>query len=85
MTDPIKLIKEDIKQIQNQLDIEIGKVQLLQQEIKEIKEIAEKLIIEKQKQVNKLTQPIVENQGALKKSKEYLMKLEGKIEATTEK
>ena len=36
MTDPIKLIKEDIKQIQNQLDIEIGKVQLLQQEIKEI-------------------------------------------------
>ena len=34
MTEPIELIKEDIKQVRNQLDIEIGKVKLLQQEIK---------------------------------------------------
>ena len=48
MTEPIELIKEDIKQVRNQLDIEIGKVQLLQQEIKEIKEVAENQITEKQ-------------------------------------
>ena len=85
MTDPIKLIKEDIKQVRNQLDIEVGKVQLLQQEINEIKEAAEKEITEKQKEVNKLTQPIIENQGYLKKQTAMLGKLEGKIEATTEK
>jgi len=85
MTDPIKLIKEDIEQVRNQLDIEVGKVQLLQQEINEIKEAAEKEITEKQKEVNKLTQPIIENQGYLKKQTAMLGKLEGKIEATTEK
>jgi len=60
-------------------------VQLLQQEINEIKEAAEKEITEKQKEVNKLTQPIIENQGYLKKQTAMLGKLEGKIEATTEK
>lgn len=85
MTDPIKLIKEDIEQVRNQLDIEIGKVQLLQQEIKEIKEVAEKEITEKQKEVNRLTQPIIENQGYLKKQTAMLEKLEGKIEVITDK
>ncbi len=85
MTDPIELIKEDIKEVRNQLDIEIGKVQLLQQEIKEIKEVAEKEITEKQKEVNRLTQPIIENQGYLKKQTAMLEKLEGKIEVITDK
>ena len=85
MTEPIELIKEDIKQVRNQLDIEIGKVQLLQQEIKEIKEVAEKQITEKQKEINRLTQPIIENQGYLKKQTAMLEKLEGKIEVITDK
>lgn len=85
MTNPIKLIKEDIEQVRNQLDIEIGKVQLLQQEIKEIKEVAEKEITEKQKEVNRLTQPIIESQGYLKKQTAMLEKLEGKIEVITDK
>ena len=85
MTNPIKLIKEDIKEVRNQLDIEIGKVQLLQQEIKEIKEVAEKQITEKQKEINRLTQPIIENQGYLKKQTAMLEKLEGKIEVITDK
>ena len=85
MTNPIKLIKKDIQQVKDQLDIEISKVQLLQQEIKDIKEAAEKEILEKQKEVNRLTQPILENQGYLKKQTAMLEKLEGKIEVTTEK
>ena len=85
MTNPVDLIKEEIATIKDQLDIDIKKVSLLQQEIKEIQEQANKAITEKQKQINEATQPILENQGALKKSKEYLQKLEGKIDITTDK
>ena len=85
MTNPVDLIKEEIKTLQEQLDIDIKKVSLLQQEIKEIQDQAQKAITEKQTQINNATQPIIENQGSLKKLTELLNKLEGKIEATTDK
>ena len=82
MTNPIDLIKEEIATIQEQLEIDVKKVSLLQQEIKEIQGEAQKAINEKQTQINNATQPILENQGSLKKLTELLNKLEGKIEAT---
>ena len=85
MTNPVDLIKEEIATIQEQLEIDVKKVSLLQQEIKEIQEEAQKAINEKQTQINNATQPILENQGSLKKLTELLNKLEGKIEATTKK
>ena len=85
MTNPFDLIKEEIKTLQEQLDIDIKKVSLLQQEIKEIQDQAQKAINEKQTQINNATQPIIENQGSLKKLTQLLNKLEGKIEATTDK
>jgi len=85
MTNPVDLIKKEIKTLQEQLDIDIKKVSLLQQEIKEIQDQAQKAINEKQTQINNATQPIIENQGSLKKLTELLNKLEGKIEATTDK
>ena len=81
MSNPINLIKEEIAILQEQLEIDIKKVSLLQQEIKQIQEQAQKAINEKQIQVNNATQPILENQGSLKKFKELLVKLEGNIEA----
>ncbi len=85
MSNPNELIKAEIKQTEEQLKIDVKKVSLLQQEIKEIKEQANAAITDKQTQINNATQPILENQGSLKKLKELLDKLEGKIESTTEK
>ena len=85
MTNPADLIKEEIATTQEQLEIDIKKVSLLQQEIKQIQEEAQKAINEKQTQINNVTQPILENQGSLTKLTELLNKLEGKIEATTDK
>ena len=85
MTNPVDLIDEEIKTAQEQLDIDIKKVSLLQQEIKQIQEQAQAAINEKQIQINNATQPIIENQGSLKKLKELKIKLEGKIETTTKK
>ena len=85
MPNPNDLIKAEIAQIKEQLEIDIKKVSLLQQEIKEIKEQANTAITDKQTQINNATQPILENQGSLKKLTELLNKLEGKIESTTEK
>ena len=85
MPNPNDLIKAEIAQIKEQLEIDIKKVSLLQQEIKEIKEQANAAINDKQTQINNATQPILENQGSLKKLKELLDKFEGKIESTTEK
>ena len=85
MSNPNNLIKGEIKKLEEQLEIDIKKVSLLQQEIKEIKEQANAAINDKQTQINNATQPILENQGSLKKLKELLNKLEGKIESTTEK
>jgi len=85
MTNPVELIKEEIATIKEQLEIDVKKVSLLQQEIKQIQEQAQAAINEKQTQINNATQPIIENQGSLKKLTELLNKLEGKIEATTEK
>ena len=85
MTNPIDLIKEDIASAKEQLDIDVKKVSLLQQEIKQIQEQAQTAITEKQTQINVITQPILENQGYIKKQTEFLDKLEGKIEATTDK
>tara|TARA_R100000995_G_scaffold63944_1_gene33130 strand:- start:1867 stop:2124 length:258 start_codon:yes stop_codon:yes gene_type:complete len=85
MTNPVELIKEEIATIKEQLEIDVKKVSLLQQEIKQIQEQAQAAINEKQTQINSATQPIIENQGSLKKLTELLNKLEGKIEATTEK
>ena len=85
MTNPVDLIKEEIATIKEQLDIDIKKVSLLQQEIKDIQEQAKKAITEKQTQINNATQPILENQGSLKKLTNLLNKLEGKIEAATDK
>lgn len=85
MTNPIDLIETEIQTIQEQLDIDIKKVSLLQQEIKDIQQQAQAAINEKQTQINNATQPIIENQGSLKKLKELKNKLEGKIEAATDK
>ena len=85
MTNPIDLIKTEIKTIQEQLEIDVKKVSLLQQEIKEIKEQAQKAINDKQTQINEAAQPILENQGSLKILNAVLEKLEGKIETTTKK
>ena len=85
MTNPIDLIKEDITAAKEQLDIDIKKVSLLQQEIKQIQEQAQAAITEKQTQINTITQPILENQGYIKRQTEFLDKLEGKIETTTDK
>jgi FtsZ-binding cell division protein ZapB len=85
MSNPNDLIKGEIQKLEEQLQIDIKKVSLLQQEIKEIKEQANAAINDKQTQINNATQPILENQGSLKKLKELLDKLEGKIESTTEK
>jgi len=85
MTNPIDLIKEDIAAAKEQLDIDVKKVSLLQQEIKQIQEQAQAAITEKQTQINTITQPILENQGYIKKQTEFLDKLEGKIETTTDK
>ena len=85
MTNPIDLIKEDIAAAKEQLDIDIKKVSLLQQEIKQIQEQAQAAITEKQTQINTITQPILENQGYIKRQTEFLDKLEGKIETTTDK
>ena len=85
MTNPIDLIEEDIATAKGQLDIDVKKVSLLQQEIKEIQEQAQKAINDKQTQINTITQPILENQGYIKKQTEFLEKLKGKIETTTDK
>ena len=85
MTNPVDLIKEDIATAKEQLDIDIKKVSWLQQEIKQIQEQANAVITENQKQINIMSQPILENQGYIKKQTEFLNKLEGKIEATTDK
>ena len=85
MSNPVNLIKEEIATLQEQLEIDIKKVSLLQQEIKQIQEEAQKAINEKQTQINNVTQPILENQGSLTKLTELLNKLEGKIEAATDK
>ena len=70
MTNPIDLIKEDIAAAKEQLDIDVKKVSLLQQEIKQIQEQAQAAITEKQTQINTITQPILENQGYIKKQTE---------------
>ena len=85
MTNPEDLIKEEIATLEEQLKIDVKKVSLLQQEIKEIQEKAQKAINEKQVQINNATQPILENQGSLKKLTELLNKLESKIETVTDK
>ena len=85
MTNPVDLINQEIASIKEQLEIDVKKVSLLQQEIKAIQEETQKAINEKQTQINSATQPILENQGSLKKLTELLNKLEGKIEATTDK
>jgi len=85
MTNPVDLIKEDIATAKEQYDIDVKKVSLLQQEIKQIQEEAQKAINEKQSQINTISQPIIENQGYIKKQTEFLNKLEGKIKATTDK
>ena len=85
MSNPIDLLKEEISTIEQQLEIDIKKVSLLQQEIKEIQKQAKAAINDKQAQINNATQPLIENKGSLKKLKELLGKLEGKIEAATDK
>lgn len=85
MTNPVDLIKEDIASAKEQLDIDVKKVSLLQQEIKQLQEQAQTAITEKQTQINAITQPILENQGYIKRQTEFLNKLEGNIEVTSEK
>ena len=85
MSNPIDLIKEDIASAKEQLDIDVKKVSLLQQEIKQIQEQAQTAINEKQTQINAITQPILENQGYIKRQTEFLNKLEGNIEVKSEK
>jgi len=85
MSNPIDLLKAEISTIEQQLEIDVKKVSLLQQEIKEIQEQAKAAINDKQAQINNATQPLIENQGSLKKLTQLLDKLEGKIEAATDK
>ena len=85
MSISIELINTEIEAVQEQLDIDVKKVSLLQQEIKDIQEQAKTAINDKQRQINEATQPIIENQGALKKLKELKDKQEAKIETASEK
>ena len=48
MTNPVDLINQEIASIKEQLEIDVKKVSLLQQEIKAIQEEAQKAINEKQ-------------------------------------
>ena len=77
----IDFLNEEIKKTEEQLEIDIKKISLLQQEIKEIQEQTQTVVNEKQTLINKATQPILENQGSLKKLKEIKTKLEVKIKA----
>ena len=72
MSDSIKLLKEEISKIEQQLEIDVKKVSLLQQEIKEIQKQAKAAINDKQAQINDATQPLIENQGSLKKTKRVI-------------
>ena len=55
MTNPVDLINQEIASIKEQLEIDVKKVSLLQQEIKAIQEEAQKAINEKQTQINSAT------------------------------
>ena len=59
MSDSIKLLKEEISKIEQQLEIDVKKVSLLQQEIKEIQKQAKAAINDKQAHINDATQPLI--------------------------
>tara|TARA_R100001163_G_C4888181_1_gene82417 strand:- start:124 stop:366 length:243 start_codon:yes stop_codon:yes gene_type:complete len=64
--------KKELEEIKNNLEVNTKRVQLIDEEIKDIKEKAEAKLKELNEEKNKLIQPILEDQGALNKLEKLL-------------
>tara|TARA_R100000406_G_C3037212_1_gene104929 strand:+ start:144 stop:386 length:243 start_codon:yes stop_codon:yes gene_type:complete len=64
--------KKELEEIKNNLEVNTKKVQLIDEEIKDIKQKAEAKLKELTEEKNKLIQPILEDQGALNKLEKLL-------------
>ena len=64
--------KKELEEIKNNLEVNTKRVQLIDEEIKDIKEKAEAKLKELNQEKNKLIQPILEDQGALNKLEKLL-------------
>ena len=64
--------KKELEEIKNNLEVNTKKAQLIDEEIKDIKQKAEAKLKELTEEKNKLIQPILEDQGALNKLEKLL-------------
>mgnify|MGYP003154736182 FL=1 len=64
--------KKELEEIKNNLELNTKRVQLIDEEMKDIKEKAEAKLKELTEEKNKLIQPILEDQGALNKLEKLL-------------
>lgn len=64
--------KKELEEIKNNLEVNTKRVQLIDEEMKDIKEKAEAKLKELTEEKNKLIQPILEDQGALNKLEKLL-------------
>tara|TARA_R100000329_G_scaffold130812_1_gene109945 strand:- start:459 stop:701 length:243 start_codon:yes stop_codon:yes gene_type:complete len=64
--------KKELEEIKNNLEVNTKKVQLIDEEMKDIKQKAEAKLKELTEEKNKLIQPILEDQGALNKLEKLL-------------
>lgn len=71
--------KKELEEVKSNLEVNTKKAQLIDEEMKEIKEKAETKLRELTDEKNKLIQPILEDQGALKRLEKLLnIKIETK-------
>ena len=64
--------KKELEEIKNNLELNTKRVQLIDEEMKDIKEKAEAKLKELTEEKNKLIQPILEDQGAFNKLEKLL-------------
>ena len=64
--------KKELEEIKNNLEVNTKRVQLIDEEMKDIKEKAEAKLKELSDERNKLIQPILEDRGALGKLEKLL-------------
>lgn len=64
--------KKELEELKNNLEVNTKRVQLIDEEMKDIKEKAEAKLKELTEEKNKLIQPILEDQGALNKLEKLL-------------
>tara|TARA_Y100000361_G_scaffold144792_1_gene153226 strand:- start:374 stop:616 length:243 start_codon:yes stop_codon:yes gene_type:complete len=64
--------KKELEEIKNNLEVNTKRVQLIDEEMKEIKEKAEAKLKKLSDERTKLIQPILEDQGALNKLEKLL-------------